>query len=542
GDYIYETTGDALFQAVGSDRSVSFTDEAGAIPLGDEGDRYYAARSLDNYRELYKIYRSDPYLQRMHERAAMVAVWDDHEFSDDAWGTHGTYHDGREDEDDPERRQNADRAWFEYMPVDYPGDPDFVYEAGAAPFPDDMRIYRDLSFGQHLHLVMTDLRRYRSDHLIAEDGFPGAVAVTQGRIMAALGELPDILRPYVDIETFGDGAYAALLTEQSEALGLDPAVLTGPMSVDWLNGQLGTLNEGLDEAEAHTLISEEAVSEAERGVAYHHLFKTNAHSSLGARYLVTGDYYDILAAVRWAETDGASETAMGEAQRSWFVDTITQSTRTWKVWGNEFVFMPHGVDLREFSFIPDAFRVRFYLSAEDWDGMPNRRSELLAAIGQTDNVVAVTGDIHSFFAGVPSEGPAGLVEFVTGAVSSSTYRTLLVNQAESDPDLVDAGVAFLAGQVGDFMTSKVGPNNPHMAHQGFDKQGCMTIALDGEHLDATLWAIAEEESSRHFEGDDLALDALFERTTFRVNSGEHALYKDVDGTWLRWDVETMEWV
>ena len=41
---------------------------------------------------------------------------------------------GAEDEDDPERRQNADRAWFEYMPVDYPGDPDFVYEAGAAPF------------------------------------------------------------------------------------------------------------------------------------------------------------------------------------------------------------------------------------------------------------------------------------------------------------------------------------------------------------------------------------------------------------------------
>jgi len=551
GDYIYETTGDSLFQEAGGDRSVSFTDEAGAIAIkpGTE-DEYFAARSVDNYRELYKTYRSDPHLQRMHERAAMVVTWDDHEFSDDSWGTNATYFDGAQDEDDPERRQNADRAWYEYMPVDYPGDPDFVYEAGAAAFPDDMRIYRDLTFGQHLHLVMTDLRRYRSDHLVPEDGFPGAVVLTQSRIEDALGELPDGMRPYVDIETFQGGDHAALLASQAEALGLDPAALVGLMSVDWINARLEDLNEALDEANAHALITDEEVAGAELGLAYHHLFKTNAHSNLGSRYLVLKDPYDVLAAVRWAETDGASETAMGDAQRAWFVDTITGSTKTWKVWGNEFVFMPHGVDLREFPIIPDPFKQRFLLSAEDWDGLPNRRRELLGAIGGTDNVVIVTGDLHSFFAGLvdgvaveaTEDGQGSVVEFATGAVSSGTYRTLLVNQASADPDLVAAGVPLLANQVGKFMTSKTGRNNPHMGHQGFDLQGCITITVDGEHLDATMWSIAEDESGRSFEGDDSALDALFGRTTFRVNAGEQALYKDVDGAWMRWDAETMAWI
>ena len=64
---------------------------------------------------------------------------------------------------------------------------------------------------------------------------------------------------------------------------------------------------------------------------------------------------------------------------------------------------------------------------------------------------------------------------------------------------------------------------------------------DQDHLDATLWAIAEEESDHLFEGDDDALDALFERTVFRVNSGERTLYKEADGTWLVWDTEEMAW-
>ncbi len=52
-----------------------------AIDLGNS----LAARSLSNYRDLYKTFRSDPMLHRLHERMPMIAIWDDHEFSNDSW-------------------------------------------------------------------------------------------------------------------------------------------------------------------------------------------------------------------------------------------------------------------------------------------------------------------------------------------------------------------------------------------------------------------------------------------------------------------------
>ena len=118
---------------------------------------------------------------------------------------------------------------------------------------------------------------------------------------------------------------------------------------------------------------------------------------------------------------------------------------------------------------------------------------------------------------------------------------MLVGQANADPVLASAGVGVLAEQVGSFLTGKAGRANTHLAHQEIDKQGCITISITGERLEATLWSIEESQCAQRFEGDDAALDALFQRTTFRVDAGDKTLYKDVDGSWLRWDAETMEW-
>ncbi|MCU0891264.1 MAG: alkaline phosphatase D family protein [Sandarakinorhabdus sp.] len=40
---------------------------------------------IDDYRQRYASYRSDPALQALHARAPMIAIWDDHEFANDAW-------------------------------------------------------------------------------------------------------------------------------------------------------------------------------------------------------------------------------------------------------------------------------------------------------------------------------------------------------------------------------------------------------------------------------------------------------------------------
>src|SRR5262249_44243510 len=153
----------------------------------------------------------------------------------DCHGAVATYYDGMKDETDEARRKNANQVWFEYMPVDYPDDPEFAYDA-AAKYPDDIRIYRDLVFGKHLHLVMTDERTFRADHVIPEQAFPGAVVLDQAKLTAALGSLPTFAQPYVDVDTFQTGTYKTALAGAAMAEGYDAADITGKLSVSFING------------------------------------------------------------------------------------------------------------------------------------------------------------------------------------------------------------------------------------------------------------------------------------------------------------------
>jgi alkaline phosphatase D len=61
----------------------------GVFKNGSSGAKY--ANSLADYRYLYKKYRTDTRLQALHERFAFIAIWDDHEFTDDAWQDAQTY-------------------------------------------------------------------------------------------------------------------------------------------------------------------------------------------------------------------------------------------------------------------------------------------------------------------------------------------------------------------------------------------------------------------------------------------------------------------
>ena len=120
------------------------------------------ANSLEDYRTLYRTYRGDARLQELHRKFPMVAIWDDHEFSDDCWQDHQTY--TNENKQETSRRRNANQAWAEYMPIDF-GDVSFDLNKAAY---DNIRIYRDFKFGSLLHLVMTDERLYRDDHVVSE--------------------------------------------------------------------------------------------------------------------------------------------------------------------------------------------------------------------------------------------------------------------------------------------------------------------------------------------------------------------------------------
>ncbi|WP_437725657.1 alkaline phosphatase D family protein [Sorangium sp. So ce861] len=540
GDYVYETTGDPSFQST-SGRSVVFTDAAGAIDLGDGENAYQAARSLSNYRELYKTYRSDANLQRVHERFAMIATWDDHEFSNDCYGATATYFDDREDETDVERRRAANQAWFEYQPVDYGDD---VEQDPGASLPDEFRIYRDFVFGKHVHLVMTDLRSYRPDHLVPEGAFPGKVVLDQATLAEQLEELPAFAMPYVsDIETYEDGLYASVLKEAAEAAGYDAADVTGEISVLVINQIVAGVNEGLPEDMQIPLIEPAAAELFDRGIAYVDLGKFSAHGAVGARYLTVKDTFELYAAFRYKETQGASEDVMGADQEAWFLETMEGSKATWKIWGNEFCLLPLAVDLSPYA-IPDQFKRRFTMNVDAWDGFPNKRNELLERLVEVGGVVAITGDIHAFYAG--TAGLAGdpskkIVELVGGAVSSGAFRELLMSQVTGDPVLGSVpGAALLAAGIDDLLTSTETKVNPHLAHADSNANGYVVIEASGEELVAEMRRIRAADALIDYseKRDELEIESK----RFRTLRGESELYLQDRGAWKRWDADAQMWI
>lgn len=161
GDYIYETVG-ASFQAGRAEPAHGQI----SLPNGvasPSGGMY--ANSLEDYRTLYRTYRGDARLQALHRKCPMIVIWDDHEFSDDSWQDHQTYNNSNAQQTN--RRRDANQAWAEYMPIDF-GDVSFDLAKSGY---DNIRIYRDFRFGNLMHLVMTDQRLYRDDHVVSEAAY-----------------------------------------------------------------------------------------------------------------------------------------------------------------------------------------------------------------------------------------------------------------------------------------------------------------------------------------------------------------------------------
>ena len=536
GDYIYETAGDPSFQSPTDDRNVAFSAPEEALELSRGGGTSLAAQSLSNYRDLYKLYRSDPDLQALHERHPMIAIWDDHEFSDDCHGDASTYFDGHSDETSPARRAAADQAWFEYMPIDYTTAPAAKLDKNGE-FPDNFAIYRSFVFGQHLELVLTDLRRFRPDHLVPEDAPPGAVFLTAGEVAENFETAPADLVPYVDVESFGDGVYRQALADNADALGITEDSLTGDFSAVWINSALASLT-GVD-VPAPIDIEDATL---ERGYAYHCLLKSQQFSRIGARYVVAVGPFEALAQKEWLASDGASERLMGDTQRAWFLKTISKSTRTFKIWGSEVALQPRRIDLTGFTAAPAELQTLISVSAEDWDGFPNERRALLQELSNAGNVVILSGDLHSFFAGTPyldGNEDTRVVELTTGSVTSTTWLDSIqgsLTQGSTLPMSVQQLVAILPL----LLTDTQARPNPHLAFTELDSNGYSIVEVGNDDVTMTVQTIASQAVATAPRSLKKKLDALFSSTRFRTRAGSAELEQEQsDGQFLTWSRKDM---
>jgi alkaline phosphatase D len=559
GDYIYETTGDPGFQSEGGERRVAFTDTEGAIAFTDAAGEitHYGARSLDNYRELYKTYRSDPFLQQVHEKLPMVSIWDDHEFSDDCWKDNATYFDGRTNEDaQTERRQNAERAHFEFMPLDRGLSPegDGLAASIATPITDPAAVlYRDLRFGKHLHLVVTDTRTYRPDHPIREDAFYGRVILTEAELTAegidpqeVDGAGLPVYAPYVDIgaAAWSDhrAALVPILTDaykaggpglsDEEAAALAETATTGNVAAVVVNELLA------DAITAGTLTAIDTDG-LPRGMTIDHLrFQKKflfANDGIHARYLVHQARYELWQKVAFAK-DPSGQDVLGQAQETWLRDVLSNTDATWKVLGTSISFTSMIIDVSDAGFPPTLvgdpdeelikegtqtfqafFDAPYLFSVDQWDGFPQKRAQLFDWMREIPNVVSIAGDIHSSY--VADHGNGGkshnIFELTGAGISSEPFKGFVREKVDAVvPGATQSpSISALIERLEDFLLAA----NPTMVHASNDTHGFVMVEVTGDAMTATFHYAEEEHVAVDTGGDAAAAAAPFQTHTFVIS-------------------------
>jgi alkaline phosphatase D len=537
GDYVYETTGDPVFQDPSGERFIEFQDIDGAIPLGGPN---YAAASLSNYRTLYRTYRTDLILQQVHERWPMIVIWDDHEFSNDSWGANATYTNGRWDELEQDRRRNAEQAFFEWIPTEIGLDDQGELAIDTSMLFPNSRIYRDYQFGANLHLVLTDYRTYRPDHLVPEDAFPGAIALEEGALRDLLGDqnfygLRLYFDPYLDLDWVGLGILknsailvaAGAYRQENPALDMSTAIalakeqLNGNVSATYLSALFAAV--GLQSP-----LNQQFLEQLPRGISYLYLGKQSIYSSTGSRYLLLNDTYNLLALYRYLASNGELQNALGGQQEAWLSSVLYDSQATWKVLGSSVSMAPMVIDFTNPQLaamlppgFPDMLRTRLKLNVDQWDGFPEKRAELLGLLATIENPVVISGDIHATF--VTDHG-AGVFELTGPAISSSTFGSIVAGTVASDPTLgqvpgMDALVAYLPTllQVSAMDDEMVSASD--ILYTTTDRHGYTIVEVDSTAMTATIQEIAEAETFTSYYNNPDAVRDLFVTSTYTIENG-----------------------
>jgi alkaline phosphatase D len=117
-------------------------------------------QTLEDYRNRYALYRSDPDLRDAHARFPWIVTWDDHEVDNNYAGD--IQERGAPREEFLRRRAAAYQAYYEHMPL----------RAAAAPKGPDMRLYRRVRFGTLAEFFVLDTRQHRTDQPCGDGNKP----------------------------------------------------------------------------------------------------------------------------------------------------------------------------------------------------------------------------------------------------------------------------------------------------------------------------------------------------------------------------------
>ncbi|WP_169302426.1 alkaline phosphatase D family protein [Halorientalis salina] len=195
-------------------------------------------------------------------------------------------------------------------------------------------------------------------------------------------------------------------------------------------------------------------------------------------------------------------TMLGQSQREWFADAVTDDATTWTAWANEVLNMRLDTEYNG--------QQRFD-NADAWDGYETERRLLMRYLDEqnVDNFVALTGDLHTALAGymrvdydgeTDPDGRVG-VEFMTPAITSANLAEILAMRDVDVPtSLVERGILG---------------RNPHLEFFDGSHHGYAVAEFTPDACEFTAYAVDKTVDSANASKEELA--------AFRVPEGEPRL-------------------
>ena len=162
------------------------------------------------------------------------------------------------------------------------------------------------------------------------------------------------------------------------------------------------------------------------------------------------------------EADDPGRTVLGGAQKEWLKSRLVSSRATWKLLGNQIMLM----GLESGPGVP--------INVDQWDGYGAERREILehALDSGVENIVSLTGDIHTFFAGTATttgnvSGRPAATEFVGGSLTSLGI-----------PETLGLPPGVPATELAQVLRA----NNPHLGYVDAERRGYGIVEITDSEL------------------------------------------------------------
>ena len=412
--------------------------ETGGYGYSDEVGRGHLPKneivSLSDYRVRYSYYRLDPMLRRIHQQHPFILIWDDHEFSNDANKFGAENHNPSTEGTWEARKNNAYKAYFEWMPV-------------RANSIQEYRLYRNFSYGNLADLLMLDTRiEGRGETVTSQRTTLKSKKELKSRVKQIIAE-----DPLNSVNDFKKAIHKI-----------------APYFIH---------EEKLTKEELDFVIEKFAI------IAYN--YKNYGNRNLASRKNQEKLENLLIKATSIAPQEKLAERAsytsiLGATQFSWLLSKLSSSSATWKIIGNQVMMM-------NYNGVP---------TSDAWDGFEEERERLYKHINDNNikNVVVLTGDIHSTFAGdlrynrecigsefvVPSVTSQNLDAFGGIATGLAEFYTRLLNRHIKEVDLDAHGYFVLDVKENRvqadwfYINDVTRPNSGEFFHKGYyvNKNSC----------------------------------------------------------------------